>query len=335
MAQVKFDEMVAQKIAQHGLDARLAAVLNALADAITRIEADVRIGPLAGNIGLAGAQNVQGEDQKALDVIADIHVQKALEGVPGVAALISEELDDVIWLKEPQQGDFLVYYDPLDGSSNLDVNLSVGTIFSIIPVQADGDRNVLHPGRLQICAGYALYGPATTIVLTFGDDVQGFTMDPQTGAFLRSHDAFSVPTDAAEFAINISRYRHLPPGFRAYIDDCLAGKDGPRGRDLNMRWVASMVAEIHRILTRGGVFLYPVDAKTLDKGGRLRLMYEANPMSMIMAAAGGAGSTGWQDIVDVMPQGHHDRVSVVIGSANEVAEVVRYNASYPKNMGSA
>lgn len=307
-------------------DPNLGTLVTALAAASRRIAAEVRTGSLQGNTGIVGNTNVQGEDQKPLDVISNDICMELLAQCPGVAALVSEEVDDVHWVKDPEAGDYIVYFDPLDGSSNLDVNVTVGTIFSVAQVQSDGDRNVLLDGSHQICAGYAAYGPATLFVVTFGDQVDGFTLDEARGDFILTSPAMSVPRETSEIAINASNQRHWEAPVQSYISDCFAGPEGPRGRNFNMRWVGSMVADVHRILTRGGVFMYPIDAKTAAKGGRLRLMYEANPMSMIMEAAGGGASTGRGRIQEVPPTELHQRVAVIMGSADEVSEINRYHA---------
>ena len=231
------------------------------------------------------------------------------------------------WLKEPEAGDYLLYLDPLDGSSNLDVNLSVGSIFAVMQVQSDGDRNVLHKGHGQVCAGYALYGPSTMLALTVGNGVAGFTCQHGTGDFQLTHADMKVPDETSEFAINTSRYRYCDTPIRRYVDECVAGEDGIGGRRFNMRWTASMVAEIHRTLTRGGVFLYPADSKNRDASGKLGLMYEANPMAMIVEQAGGAASTGHAPIMAIQPTGPHQRAPVILGSRCEVERLVNYHTT--------
>jgi fructose-1,6-bisphosphatase I len=228
------------------------------------------------------------------------------------------------------RGKYLMLFDPLDGSSNIDVNISVGTIFSILRAPA-GKKDItmedfLQPGTQQVCAGYALYGPSTMLVLTTGSGVNGFTLDRNIGEFILTHPNMTIPVDAKEFAINSSNSRFWEKPVKRYIDECLAGKTGPRGKDFNMRWVASMVAEVHRILTRGGVFMYPKDTKDPGKGGKLRLMYEANPMSFIVEQAGGASTTGRQRILDMKPEEVHQRVPVILGSKNEVDLISKYHA---------
>jgi fructose-1,6-bisphosphatase I len=309
-------------------DRDLLMLMEDIATACRMIADRVRHGAFAGVLGAAETENVQGETQKELDVISDEIFQEIVGGNPNLAALVSEEVDEVNWRKQaPQAGDFVVYYDPLDGSSNLDVNLSVGTIFSIVrlkeavPTEASA---VQIKGTEQIAAGYAIYGPSTGLVVTVGQGVDGFTHHPGSGEFLLTQPAMSIPEQTQEFAINASRYDLWEAPVRRYIDDCLRGANGRRGKKFNMRWCASMVADVHRILTRGGVFLYPKDSGNAGQGGKLRLMYEANPMGMLVEQAGGAASTGTGRIMDVAPTGHHQRVSVILGSRDEVAEIERY-----------
>lgn len=309
-----------------GHDPDLIFLLEDIASACRSTAYEVRNGPLKGNLGLADSTNVQGEDQKPLDIIAnDIFVETCANS-PRLAALVSEEIEEVVWLKEPEEGDYLLFFDPLDGSSNLDTNLSVGTIFSIMRVTKDGDRNVLKKGSDQIVAGYALYGPATMLVLAHGHGVQSFTLHQGSGIFRLTHPSLTIKQDTPEFAINASRQRFWDAPVQQYVDECLQGKDGPRGKDFNMRWVASMVAEVHRILMRGGVFLYPLDDANRAKGGRLRLLYEVAPMAMVIEAAGGAASTGTERILDLLPSEPHQRVATILGSKSEVDYIVDLHA---------
>jgi fructose-1,6-bisphosphatase I len=228
------------------------------------------------------------------------------------------------------RGEFLLVFDPLDGSSNIDVNVSVGTIFSVLRcpegITSPGPEHFLQPGTRQVAAGYTVYGPSTVLVLTVGDGTHVFTLDRELGSFVLTQRDIRIPEDTSEFAINMSNARHWDAPVKRYVDELVAGKSGPRGRDFNMRWVASMVADVHRILTRGGVFMYPVDAKCRDKGGRLRLMYEANPMAMVVEQAGGAATNGHQRILELAPQGLHQRTAVFLGSKNEVERVTGYHA---------
>ncbi|MEH6647740.1 class 1 fructose-bisphosphatase [Sulfitobacter sp.] len=318
-----------QHLQAKSTDTDLMILMEDIATACRIIADRVRHGAFAGVLGAAETENVQGETQKELDVISDEVFQQIVGGNPSLAALVSEEVDEVNWRKDaPQVGDFVVYYDPLDGSSNLDVNLSVGTIFSIVRLEAaitpQADA-VQIKGTEQVAAGYAIYGPSTGLVITIGQGVDGFTHHPGSGEFLLTQPEMTIPPQTQEFAINASRYDLWETPVRAYIDDCLRGTNGPRGKKFNMRWCASMVADVHRILTRGGVFLYPQDAGNAAQGGKLRLMYEANPMGMLVEQAGGASSTGRGRILEVAPTGHHQRVPVILGSRDEVALIEDYH----------
>jgi len=315
-----------------GASGTFTGLLNDIAVACKRIADLVNKGDLIGVLGAAESENVQGEQQKKLDVISNDLMIEALQYNGHIAALASEEMDDIHQLPEDcQRGSYLVLCDPLDGSSNIDVNVSVGTIFSILkapdgvntPTRAD----FLKPGVEQVAAGYCLYGPATILVLTTGDGVNMFTLNRDFGEFLLTREQVRIPEQTQEFAINMSYGRHWHAPIRRYIDECLAGKSGPRGKDFNMRWVASMVAEVHRILTRGGVFMYPSDARleASGKAGKLRLMYEANPMAMIVEQAGGAASNGPERILDLQPEDIHQRVPVILGSMEEVERLTRYH----------
>ena len=293
-------------------EAPVARAILALAGAAAAIAAEIRM-PATALDDAAGAVNADGDTQKKLDVIADEIVLECLSGA-GVAAYLSEERDEAIPLAG--DGNLIVACDPLDGSSNIGVNVSVGTIFSILP--ADGGS--LQPGRNQLAAGFFVYGPQTTLLLSVGDGTVSFRM-ADDGGFLLIDDAVHVPASAREFAINASNRRHWPAPIIRYVDGCLAGADGPRGKDFNMRWVASLVAEAWRIISRGGVFLYPADARNGYESGRLRLVYEAAPVAMLVEQAGGRATDGSQPILDITPEGLHQRVPLVFGAAEEVAEV--------------
>ena len=294
-------------------EAPVARAILALAGAAAAIAAEIRM-PATALDDAAGAVNADGDTQKKLDVIADEIVLECLSGA-GVAAYLSEERDEAIPLAG--DGDLIVACDPLDGSSNIGVNVSVGTIFSILPAQGGS----LQPGRNQLAAGFFVYGPQTTLLLSVGDGTVSFRM-ADDGGFLLIDDAVRVPGSAREFAINASNSRHWPAPIIRYVDGCLAGADGPRGKDFNMRWVASLVAEAWRIISRGGVFLYPADARNGYESGRLRLVYEAAPVAMLVEQAGGRATDGSQPILDITPEGLHQRVPLVFGAAEEVAEVV-------------
>jgi fructose-1,6-bisphosphatase I len=295
------------------------------------ISHEVNRGAMAGNLGVAGTENVQGETQKKLDVLANEIFLHMTSQSGNYAAMASEELEDVFTV-HGANGRYLLLFDPLDGSSNIDINIAVGSIFSILRLpegMACTDKDVfLQPGVKQVAAGYAIYGSSTMLVLTTGHGVNGFTLDQNIGVFVLTHPNMQIPENAEEYSINASRHRFWEPPVQRYIDECLAGKEGPRGRDFNMRWVAAMVAEIHRILCRGGVFMYPVDAKNRHQGGKLRLMYEANPMAFIVEQAGGMAITGRGRILEVQPENLHQRVGVIMGSKDEVARIQQYHEEY-------
>ncbi|NEV62964.1 class 1 fructose-bisphosphatase [Thiorhodococcus minor] len=308
------------------------SLLNDVVTACKVLSNMVNHGALVGVLGSAGTENVQGETQKKLDVLSNEVFIKSNEWAGHLAAMASEEMDEIypIPAKYPR-GKYLLTFDPLDGSSNIDVNVSVGTIFSILRVsggvQEPTERDFLQAGVQQVAAGYALYGPSTMMVLTTGNGVNGFTLDQNIGEFILTHPNMTVPADTREFAINVSNMRFWEEPVKRYVQECLDGKEGPRGEDFNMRWIASMVAEVHRILTRGGVFMYPFDSKMEAKGqgGKLRLLYEANPMSMIVEQAGGGAITGRERILDVQPESLHQRVPVILGSKNEVERILGYH----------
>jgi fructose-1,6-bisphosphatase I / sedoheptulose-1,7-bisphosphatase len=315
------------------------ALLLDVALACKAISRTVAFGDLGGMIGSPEANvsttvNVQGEEQKRLDVISNDYFMQMTEWGGQLAGMASEEMDHPYQIPPPiQRGKYLLVFDPLDGSSNIDVNVTVGSIFSILRApQAviDSGRDVveadfLQPGAQQMAAGYALYGPTTMLVLTVGKGVVGFTLDPNLGQFMLTHPSLTVPEDTHEFAINASNSRFWEAPIKRYVDECLAGKTGARGKDFNMRWIASMVAEAHRILMRGGVFMYPRDTKDPSKPGRLRLLYEANPIGMIMEQAGGRASTGHEPMLNVQPTALHQRIGLVFGSKNEVERIERYH----------
>ncbi|MBP6996985.1 MAG: class 1 fructose-bisphosphatase [Phycicoccus sp.] len=294
----------------------------------------VRQGALAGVQGASGEVNVQGEEQKVLDVLANDAFLRATEWGGHVAGLVSEELDEPYAVPAPFPcGKYLLVFDPLDGSSNSDVNVTVGSLFSILRAPRAGEAaepgDFLQPGSQQVAAGYAVYGPATMLVLTVGRGVHGFTLDPALGEFFLTHPDLRVPRECEEFAINASNSRFWEPAVQRYVQECLAGTSGPRGKDFNMRWVASMVADVHRILTRGGVYLYPWDTKDPDRAGRLRLLYEGSPVAMIMEQAGGLATTGRTRVLDVEPTDIHQRVPLIFGSAAEIERIETYHAQQP------
>jgi fructose-1,6-bisphosphatase I / sedoheptulose-1,7-bisphosphatase len=302
--------------------------------AIARIVATGALGAGGPDKAADGALNVQGEVQKPLDVLSNDIFIRMNESSGHLAGLASEEMEEPRQIPEGlTRGKYLLVFDPLDGSSNIDVNVSVGSIFSVLrapPEVLDSGRDVveadfLQPGATQVAAGYAIYGPATMLVLTVGNGVAGFTLDPNLGEFVVTHEHIRVPEQTQEFAINTSNSRFWEAPVKRYVDECLAGKTGPRGKDFNMRWIASMVAEAHRILMRGGVFLYPRDTKDPSKAGRLRLLYEANPIGFLLEQAGGRCSTGRQPMLGVRPTALHQRIGLVFGSAAEVERIERYH----------
>jgi fructose-1,6-bisphosphatase I len=323
--------LVEQQREHNRIPGNLRLLIEVVARACKRIAIAVNKGALGDVLGSAGSENVQGEVQKKLDVIANEVLVEANEWGGHLAAMASEEMDSIhVVPNRYPQGEYLLLFDPLDGSSNIDVNVSIGTIFSVLRkvghARGVSDEDFLQPGKQQAAAGYCVYGPQTTLVLTVGNGVVMFTLDRETGSWVLTEQDVQIPEDTKEFAINMSNMRHWAPPVRRYIDECLAGREGPRGKDFNMRWVASMVADVHRILTRGGIFMYPWDKREPDKPGKLRLMYEANPMAFLVEQAGGAATNGHERIMDIQPGRLHERVSVVLGSKNEVERVTAYHA---------
>ena len=325
--------LVEQQRCRQALGPEVRLLIEIVARACKSISHAVSKGALGGVLGSLETENVQGEVQKKLDIMSNEVLLEANEWGGHLAAMASEEMETIHLIPNRYpKGEYLLLFDPLDGSSNIDVNVSIGTIFSVLraPHDASGrevtEADFLQPGRQQVAAGYAVYGPQSMLVLTVGDGVVGFTLDREMGSWMLTHENIRIPEDTREFAINMSNMRHWAPPVRRYIDECLAGTAGPRGKDFNMRWIASMVADVHRILTRGGIFMYPWDAREPGKPGKLRLMYEANPMGFIVEQAGGMAIDGKQRILDIMPEKLHQRVGVVLGSRNEVERVGRYHA---------
>ena len=346
------------------IPSQLRLLLEVVARACKSISQAVNKGALGGVLGTAESENVQGEIQKKLDIIANEVLIEANEWGGHLAAMASEEMEGIYVVPNRYpQGEYLLLFDPLDGSSNIDVNVSIGTIFSVLkkpesPGNGNGaggagncagdrgnaaggrgnaagsignaagvaEQDFLQAGRRQVAAGYCVYGPQTTLVLTVGDGVAMFTLDREQGSFVLTQENVKIPADTQEFAINMSNMRHWDAPVKRYIDECLQGTEGPRGKDFNMRWIASMVADVHRILTRGGIFMYPWDQREPEKSGKLRLMYEANPMGWLVEQAGGAATNGKERILDITPTKLHERVSVILGSRNEVERVTRYHA---------
>jgi fructose-1,6-bisphosphatase I len=324
--------LVEQQRSGQTMKPELRLLIETVARACKTISHAVSKGALGGVLGALETENVQGEVQKKLDVISNEVLLEANEWGGHLAAMASEEMETIHLIPNRYpKGEFLLLFDPLDGSSNIDVNVSIGTIFSVLhmPNGVEGDhvteKEFLQPGSAQVAAGYAVYGPQTVLMLTIGQGVVGFTLDRETGSWLLTAENITIPADTKEFSINMSNMRHWAPPVRRYIDECLAGKTGPRGKDFNMRWIASMVADVHRLITRGGIFMYPWDSREPNKPGKLRLMYEANPMSMLIEQAGGAATDGNQRILDIQPTALHQRVGVVLGSKNEVERVTQYH----------
>jgi len=313
-----------------GATGELTLLLNDVASACKTIGHEVNRGALAGNLDVIGSENVQGEVKKKLDVLSNDIFIRSLEWTGHLAAMASEENDEIIQIPDEfPKGKYLIAFDPLDGSSNIEVNLSIGTIFSIMRAP-EGKKTItaddfMQKGTAQVAAGFCIYGPTTILILSTGQGVNGFTLDRNVGEFVLTHPDIRVPEDTAEFAINMSNHRFWEEPMRRYVDECVQGKAGGREKDFNMRWLASMVAEVYRVLMRGGLFTYPMDEKLKSKGGRLRLLYEANPMGFLIEQAGGVASTGRERILDIQPTGVHQRVPVILGSKNEVERLVSYH----------
>lgn len=307
-------------LAQHSQSANINHVIGDISRVATQINRLLRQGALADIQGEAGNQNVQGEEQKKLDVIANDLLMDALTQNTACAGVASEEMDNAVAANAG--GSLLVLFDPLDGSSNIDINMPVGTIFSILPYNNQGhtatDADFLQAGTAQLAAGYVLYGTSTVMALTLGNGVAMFSLDTQSNQFVLIQQNISIDADTKEYAVNASNYRYWLPAMQRYVDELVAGKTGARGKDYNMRWVAAMVGDVHRILCRGGVFSYPFDTKDPNKAGKLRLMYEANPMALLIEQAGGKATDATQRILSITPTSIHQRVPVVLGAKNEV-----------------
>ena len=328
---ISLTQYLVEQQREHGhIPGQLRLLIEVVARACKRIAISVNKGELGDLLGSAGSDNIQGEAQKKLDIIANEVLIQANEWGGHLAAMASEEMDSIhVVPNRYPQGEYMLLFDPLDGSSNIDVNVSIGTIFSVLRKighqRGVEEQDFLQPGRQQAAAGYCIYGPQTTLVLTVGDGVVQFTLDRELGSWVLTGEHMRIPEETREFSVNMSNSRHWAPPVTRYIDECLAGRDGPRGKDFNMRWVASMVADMHRILTRGGVFLYPWDQREPEKPGKLRLMYEANPMAFLVEQAGGAATNGSRRILDIVPTKLHERVSVLMGSKQEVDILAAYH----------
>jgi fructose-1,6-bisphosphatase I len=322
--------LVEEQRQHHNIPAELRLLIEVVARACKTISHSVGKGALGDVLGALETENVQGEVQKKLDVISNEILLEANEWGGHLAAMASEEMEEIhpIPNRYPK-GEYMLVFDPLDGSSNIDVNVSIGTIFSVLKapegMSAPTEKDFLQPGTKQVAAGYAVYGPQTMLVLTTGNGVNCFTLDREMGSWVLTQRTMQIPTKTKEFAINMSNQRHWYPPVQRYISELLAGSTGPRGTDFNMRWIASMVADVHRILTRGGIFMYPADVRDPSKPGKLRLMYEANPMAFIVEQAGGMATDGKHRILDIQPEKLHQRVPVILGSRDEVAVVTGYH----------
>jgi fructose-1,6-bisphosphatase I len=337
-ASVSLTRYLIEEQRQDRISADLRLLIEVVARACKSISVAVGKGALGGVLGDAGTGNVQGEAQKKLDVLSNEILLEANAWGGHLAACASEEMDHCQPIADAYpRGNYLLLFDPLDGSSNIDVNVSVGTIFSVLRCPDDvpqvSDEHFLQPGTAQLAAGYCIYGPSTMLVLTIGHGTHAFTLDREQGSFVLTQKHMRVPEQTREFAINMSNQRHWEAPMQAYVSDLLAGKEGARGKDFNMRWIASMVADVHRILTRGGIFIYPWNRKDPSKAGKLRLMYEANPMSFLIEQAGGASSNGRQRMMDIAPTQLHQRVPVFLGSKEEVETATRYHLDHDRQAG--
>jgi fructose-1,6-bisphosphatase I len=326
--------LVEQQRLESAMPGQLRLLIEVVARACKVIGHTVNKGAITGMLGSLDQENVQGEIQKKLDVISNDILLEANEWGGHLAALASEEMEAIHPIPHRfPKGEYLLVYDPIDGSSNIDVNGVVGTIFSVLkaPESVEGrdvtEADFLQPGTQQVAAGYAIYGPQTLLVLTVGTGVHAFSLDREMGSWVQTTEHMTIPPTTREFAINMAYVRHWTPPIRRYIDELLAGKEGPRGEDFNMRWMASMVGDVHRVLTRGGIFMYPTDTRPNMQNGKLRLMYEANPIAFLIEQAGGMATDGTGRIMEIQPVGLHQRVGVVLGSAEEVARVADYHQS--------
>ncbi len=325
--------LVEEQRLNNSIPAELRLLIEVVARACKTISHAVGKGALGEVLGTAHSENVQGEVQKKLDILSNEILLEANEWGGHLAAMASEEMETIhpIPNRYPQ-GEYLLLFDPLDGSSNIDVNVSIGTIFSVLKapegVQTPTEQDFMQKGSQQVAAGYAIYGPQTMLILTTGNGVNCFTLDREMGSWVLTERNIQIPVDTQEFAINMSNVRHWYPPVTRYVNEMLAGKTGPLNKNYNMRWIASMVADVHRILHRGGIFMYPADKREPDKPGKLRLMYEANPMSFIVEQAGGASTDGKQRMLDIQPTALHQRVPVFLGSKNEVELVTRYHQEH-------
>jgi fructose-1,6-bisphosphatase I len=322
--------IIEQQRAHSNSTGEFTGLINDIVSACKKISHLVNRSGIIGHGGAAESENVQGEVQKKLDIITNDVMVGHLNWTGNLAAMASEEVEEIIQIPDDMpKGKYLIAFDPLDGSSNIDINLSVGTIFSILRCREGITKptveHFMQKGTEQVCAGFCVYGPTTMMIITTGDGVNGFTLDQDVGEFILTHPNMTIPEDTAEFAINMSNQRFWEEPVQRYVKECMQGVDGVRAKDFNMRWVASMVAEVYRVLTRGGIFMYPIDNKPTTNGGKLRLMYEASPMSFIVEQAGGVSSTGYERIMAIQANSVHQRVPVILGSKNEVERLVSYH----------
>ena len=333
--QKNLDTFLNEKFSQSEADQRLAMVIKAIAESVKQVASMVETAPLKGQLGKLDNENVQGEQQAKLDLLTNNCFVANLQTCDAITGMVSEELNEAILLsKDASRPNYLAVFDPLDGSSNIEVNVAVGSIFSILKAPVGSATQVadfLVKGTEQVLAGYAIYGPSVVLVFTFGVGVQCFALDRTSGDFVLTNGNMRVPEDTQEFAINASNARFWEPPIQQYVSECQAGAAGVRSKDFNMRWIASMVADVHRILIRGGIYLYPKDNKTPLKAGRLRLLYELNPMSWIVEQAGGKSSTGRERVLTLTPTEIHQRAPIIIGSKNEVERLVQYHQTFDKS----
>lgn len=327
--------LVEQQHQAHALPAQLRLLIEVVARACKVIGHTVNKGAITGLLGSLEHENVQGEVQKKLDVISNDILREANEWGGHLAALASEEMEAIHPIPHRlPKGEYLLVYDPIDGSSNLDVNGVVGTIFSVLKApdssfgRAITEADFLQPGCRQVAAGYAIYGPQTMLVLSVGTGVHAFSLDREMGSWVQTQERMAIPRSTCEFAVNMANYWHWEPPVRRYVDEVIAGKDGPRSLDFTMRWMGSMVGDVHRVLTRGGVFLYPTDRRPNMQHGKLRLMYEANPIAFLVEQAGGLATDGTHRIMDIEPNGLHQRTGIILGSADEVNVIANYHVPH-------
>lgn len=331
--------LVEEQRSNNTISAELRLLLEVVARACKTISLAVGKGALGEVLGTSNIENVQGEIQKKLDIISNEILLEANEWGGHLAAMASEEMETIHLIPNRYPvGEYMLLFDPLDGSSNIDVNVSIGTIFSVLKAPegmvTPTEEDFLQPGVKQVAAGYAVYGPQTSLVFTTGNGVNCFTLDREAGSWVLTQPNIQIPQETSEYAINASNARHWHPPVKRYVDELLDGETGVRGRNFNTRWIASMVSEIHRILNRGGIFMYPADLREPDKPGKLRLMYEANPMAMIIEQAGGAATDGYQRILEIQPTKLHQRIAVFMGSKNEVERITDYHREYQNNSSS-